>query len=61
MCGACRVSVGNETKFACFHGPDFDGHLVDFENLMKRQKMFVKEEKIALERLNTLRHEECDY
>lgn len=49
MCGACRVSVGNETKFACFHGPDFDGHQVDFENLMKRQKMFLKEEKIAFE------------
>lgn len=48
MCGACRVSVGGETKFACFHGPDFDGHLVDFENLIKRQKMFLKEEKIAL-------------
>jgi ferredoxin--NADP+ reductase len=47
MCGACRVSVGKETKFACFHGPDFDGHLVDFDNLMKRQKMFRKEEKIA--------------
>lgn len=52
MCGACRVSVGNETKFACFHGPDFDGHLVDFENLMKRQKMFLKEEKIAFTMLN---------
>lgn len=51
MCGACRVSVGDETKFACFHGPDFDGHLVDFENLMKRQKMFVKEEQIALSML----------
>ncbi|HRI78712.1 MAG TPA: sulfide/dihydroorotate dehydrogenase-like FAD/NAD-binding protein [Cyclobacteriaceae bacterium] len=51
MCGACRVSVGNEIKFACFHGPDFDGHLVDFENLMKRQKMFVKEEKIAFDAL----------
>ena len=49
MCGACRVSVGGKTKFACFHGPDFDGHLVDFEQLMKRQKMFVKEEKDALE------------
>jgi len=47
MCGACRVTVGNETKFACIHGPDFDAHLVDFENLMKRQKMFVKEEKQA--------------
>ncbi|MBL7852035.1 MAG: sulfide/dihydroorotate dehydrogenase-like FAD/NAD-binding protein [Cyclobacteriaceae bacterium] len=51
MCGACRVTVGGETKFACFHGPDFDGHKVDFENLMKRQKMFVKEEKVAFERM----------
>jgi ferredoxin--NADP+ reductase len=51
MCGACRVMVGGETKFACFHGPDFDGHQVDFENLMKRQKMFVKEEKKALDAL----------
>lgn len=47
MCGACRVTVGDETKFACFHGPDFNGHLVDFENLMMRQKMFHKEEKMA--------------
>ena len=49
MCGACRVSVGNKTKFACIHGPDFDAHQVDFENLMKRQKMFVKEERLAFE------------
>lgn len=55
MCGACRVSVGKETKFACFHGPDFDGHLVDFGNLMKRQKMFAKEEKLAFTRLKTLK------
>lgn len=48
MCGACRVMVGGETKFACFHGPDFDGHKVDFENLIKRQKMFMKEEKLAM-------------
>jgi ferredoxin--NADP+ reductase len=47
MCGACRVTVGEETKFACFHGPDFNGHLVDFENLVKRQKMFVKQERMA--------------
>ncbi len=53
MCGACRVSVGNETKFACFHGPDFDGHLVDFDNLMKRQKMFVMEERAAFAGMNT--------
>lgn len=52
MCGACRVSVGDTTKFACIHGPDFDAHQVDFENLMKRQKMFVKEEQIALELMN---------
>lgn len=48
MCGSCRVIVGGETKFACFHGPDFDGHKVDFEQLMKRQKMFVAKEKEAL-------------
>jgi len=48
MCGACRVSVAGKTKFACFHGPDFNGHDVDFEQLMKRQKMFVKEEEKAL-------------
>ncbi len=49
MCGACRVSVGGETKFACFHGPDFDGHKVNFDELIKRQKMFVEKEKEALE------------
>jgi ferredoxin--NADP+ reductase len=48
MCGACRVSVGGKTKFACFHGPDFNGHEVDFEQLTKRQKMFVDKEKEAL-------------
>ncbi len=49
MCGACRVSIDGKTKFACFHGPDFDGHKVDFDQLTKRQKMFVAEEKQALE------------
>jgi len=49
MCGACRVTVGGETKFACFHGPDFDGHKVDFENLTKRQKMFARQEKMAFD------------
>lgn len=49
MCGACRVSVGGKTRFACFHGPDFNGHEVDFDQLMKRQKMFVAKEKLALE------------
>ena len=48
MCGACRVSIAGKTKFACFHGPDFNGHDVDFDQLMKRQKMFITEEKRAL-------------
>jgi ferredoxin--NADP+ reductase len=49
MCGACRVSVAGKTKFACYHGPDFIGKDVDFDELMKRQKMFVDKEKVALE------------
>jgi len=44
MCGGCRVLVGGETKFACVDGPDFDGHLVDFDVAMNRQKMFKEEE-----------------
>ena len=47
MCGGCRVSVGGETKFACVDGPEFDGHLVDFNNLMLRNRRFVEEEKHA--------------
>ena len=48
MCGCCRVHVGGETKFACVDGPEFDGHLVDFEELMKRQVMYQREEYRAL-------------
>lgn len=44
MCGACRVTVGNETKFACVDGPEFDGHLVDFDEAMKRQTIYKTEE-----------------
>ena len=40
MCGGCRLTVGGETKFACVDGPDFDGHLVDFDQAMKRGKMY---------------------
>ncbi|MBE6073260.1 MAG: sulfide/dihydroorotate dehydrogenase-like FAD/NAD-binding protein [Selenomonas ruminantium] len=40
MCGGCRVQVGDETKFACVDGPEFDGHLVDFNALMNRQRMY---------------------
>ena len=44
MCGACRVAVGNEIKFACVDGPEFDGHLVDFDQAMKRQQMYKTQE-----------------
>lgn len=45
MCGACRVTVGGETKFACVDGPDFDGHLVDFEEAISRSTMFKEMER----------------
>jgi ferredoxin/flavodoxin---NADP+ reductase len=47
MCGACRVTVGGETKFGCVDGPDFDGHAVDFEELMSRQRVYVDDERSA--------------
>jgi ferredoxin--NADP+ reductase len=49
MCGACRVEVGGETKFVCVDGPEFDGHKVNFNLLMLRQKMYLNEEKKALD------------
>ncbi|NLN70341.1 MAG: NADPH-dependent glutamate synthase, partial [Chloroflexi bacterium] len=49
MCGGCRVSVGDTTKFACVDGPDFDAHLVDFDSLMKRNQSYLHEELCALE------------
>ena len=51
MCGGCRVEVGGQTRFACIDGPEFDGHLVDFEMLMKRQRMYD-----AIEREKRLGH-----
>lgn len=47
MCGACRLTVGGETKFACVDGPDFDGHLVDFEEAMHRSAMYRSQERAA--------------
>ncbi len=44
MCGACRLNVGDEVKFACVDGPEFDGHLVDFDRALKRQQMYKTEE-----------------
>jgi ferredoxin--NADP+ reductase len=50
MCGACRVEVGGTTRFVCVDGPEFDGHVVDWDLLMGRQRQYVPEEKAALER-----------
>ncbi len=51
MCGACRLQVGDEIKFACVDGPEFDGHLVDFDQAMLRQRMYKTEEGRAMLRL----------
>ncbi len=65
MCGACRVKVGDEIKFACVDGPEFDGHIVDFDNAMKRQRQYldhpeslVKDHKCNLETAVEEAHQE---
>jgi len=57
MCGACRVEVGGQTKFVCVDGPEFDGHLVDWDLLMSRQRIYLAEEGRAKEEWLTLEHE----
>jgi ferredoxin--NADP+ reductase len=47
MCGGCRVTVGGETKFVCVDGPEFDGHLVDFDNMMRRLRAYKTHEDAA--------------
>ena len=49
MCGGCRVAVGGETKFACTDGPEFDGHQVDWDVLMNRQRKYPAEHKTSYE------------
>ncbi len=51
MCGACRVTVGGEVKFACVDGPEFDGHLVNFDEAMRRQQIYKTEEGRAMLKL----------
>ena len=51
MCGACRVTVGDKVKFACVDGPEFDGHLINFDEAMKRQQMYKTEEGRAILKL----------
>ncbi|MHB1124904.1 MAG: sulfide/dihydroorotate dehydrogenase-like FAD/NAD-binding protein [Ramlibacter sp.] len=52
MCGGCRVMVGGKAQFACVEGPAFDGHEVDFDVAMRRNKAYVNEEKLSLERVS---------
>ena len=54
MCGGCRVTVGGKAQFACVDGPCFDAHEVDFDEAMRRNKAYVREEKLAVERLQCL-------
>ncbi|MBQ9534686.1 MAG: sulfide/dihydroorotate dehydrogenase-like FAD/NAD-binding protein [Clostridia bacterium] len=58
MCGGCRLTVGGETKFACVDGPDFDGHLVDFDEAMKRGTMYREFERHAHSELCNLMNKE---
>ena len=50
MCGGCRVKLGDQMKFACVDGPDFDGHEVDFDDLMNRLRRFAEDERLAIEK-----------
>ncbi len=50
MCGSCRVTVGGKSKFTCVDGPEFDAHQVDFDGLMSRLRMYLNEEKVAVEK-----------
>ena len=58
MCGACRVEVGGQTRFACVDGPEFDGHQVDWDLLLTRQRIYPEEEKLAIETWQ--RRSRCD-
>ncbi len=55
MCGACRVTVGGETKFACVDGPDFDAHLIDFDEVINRCRIYKDEERKRSENCNLLK------
>ncbi|MBO5135187.1 MAG: bifunctional dihydroorotate dehydrogenase B NAD binding subunit/NADPH-dependent glutamate synthase [Bacteroidaceae bacterium] len=58
MCGACRITVGGKTKFVCVDGPEFDGHQVDFDEMLKRMGAFKAEERAELERFEETVEEE---
>jgi ferredoxin--NADP+ reductase len=58
MCGACRVEVGGQTRFVCVDGPEFDGHQVDWDQLLARQRIYPEQEKLAVEKWQHQR--QCD-
>ena len=60
MCGACRVSIDKHTKFACFDGPEFDGHLVDFDEAIRRQRMYKTEETSTVNKLGDEVFSSCE-
>lgn len=63
MCGACRLTVGNEVKFACVDGPEFDGHLINFDEAMKRSMMYKSEEgrvKLRAREGDSHHHPDCE-
>ena len=55
MCGGCRVTVSNEIKFACVDGPFFDAHEVDFEEAVRRNKMYVRQEQDSKDRSDCMK------
>lgn len=59
MCGACRVTVGGKTQFVCVDGPEFDGHQVDYAELILRNRSYLKEEKLAMEELTYHEGSKC--
>lgn len=56
MCGGCRIEENNQTKYVCVDGPEFDGHLVDWDLLLSRQSVYLEEEKLAVDNYNKLKH-----
>ncbi|MBN1134966.1 MAG: sulfide/dihydroorotate dehydrogenase-like FAD/NAD-binding protein [Anaerolineae bacterium] len=58
MCGACRVEVGGQTRFVCVDGPEFDGHQVDWDQLLARQRIYPEQEKLAVEKWQS-QHQPC--
>ncbi|MCX7918113.1 MAG: sulfide/dihydroorotate dehydrogenase-like FAD/NAD-binding protein [bacterium] len=59
MCGGCRVTVGGKNKFSCVDGPEFDGHQVDFDELLRRTKQYLHYEKIAVEHAQKIGQGNC--